>query len=71
MKKLLNLENFPRIELIKINYLNKATISSITNEFIDAEFIVETDQIVKTSGRSANIFKFNKNARIISIEFTT
>ncbi len=41
-------------------------------ELVDKELVVETDRIVKTSGRSAKIFALNKNAgRIISIELWT
>lgn len=72
MEKIIELREFTRIELSRLTTLNKATISSIINEFTEKELIVETDKLVRTSGRSANVFTLNKNAgRIISIELLT
>lgn len=58
-----------RIEIARRTTLNKATVSSIVSELIDRQFVLETSQIVKTAGRSANVLALNKNAgRIFSIE---
>ena len=72
VEKLIELRETSRIELSKVTTLNKATVSTIMQELVDKELVVETDRIVKTSGRSAKIFALNKNAgRIISIELLT
>lgn len=69
MEKIIELREFTRIELSRLTTLNKATISTIINDLVESELITETTGIVKTSGRSATVFKLNKNAgRIISIE---
>lgn len=69
IEKLIELRETTRIELSRVTTLNKATISSIMAELADKDIVVETDRIVKTSGRSARIYALNKNAgRIISIE---
>jgi len=72
VEKLIELRETSRIELSKVTTLNKATVSTIVQELVDKELVVDTDKIVKTSGRSAKIFALNKNAgRIISIELLT
>lgn len=69
MDKLIENREITRIELSRLTKLNKATISSIMNEFQDKELVIETSKTIKTSGRSAKVFALNKNAgRIISIE---
>lgn len=69
MEKIIELREFTRIELSRLTTLNKATISSAINEFIENDLIIETEDSVKTSGRSASVLRLNKNAgRIISIE---
>lgn len=69
IEKLIELRETTRIELSRVTTLNKATISSIMADLADKDIVVETDRIVKTSGRSARIYALNKNAgRIISIE---
>lgn len=72
VEKLIELRETSRIELSKVTTLNKATISTIIQELVDKEIVVETEKIVKTGGRSAIVFALNKNAgRIISIELLT
>ncbi len=72
VEKLIELRETSRIELSNLTTLNKATISTIIQELVDKKIVVETDKIVKTSGRSAKIFALNKNAgRIISVELLT
>jgi len=72
IEKLIELREASRIELSKSTTLNKATISTIISELVAKELVVETNKIVKTSGRSAKIFALNKYAgRIISIELLT
>ena len=72
VEKLIELRETSRIELSKVTTLNKATISTIIQELVDKDIVVETEKIVKTSGRSAIVFALNKNAgRIISIELLT
>ena len=72
IEKLIEFREISRIELSKSTTLNKATISTIIQELVDKEIVVETDKILKTSGRSAKVFALNKNAgRIISIELLT
>lgn len=69
IEKLIELRETSRIDLSRYTTLNKATVSSIIAELVQKNIVVETDKIVKTSGRSAKIFALNKNAgRIISIE---
>jgi predicted NBD/HSP70 family sugar kinase len=69
IEKLIEMKETTRIELSRVTTLNKATISSIIAELVEKEIVVETDKIVKTSGRSAIVYTLNKNAgRIISIE---
>lgn len=69
IEKLIELRETSRIDLSRMTTLNKATISSIVSNLVDKNIVVETDRIIKTSGRSAKIFALNKNAgRIISIE---
>lgn len=72
IEKLVELRETSRIELARLTTLNKATISSIINELVEKEIVIETDKIIKTSGRSAQVVALNKNAgRIISIELLT
>lgn len=72
VEKLVELRETTRIELARITTLNKATISSIINELVDKDIVIETSKIIKTSGRSAKVVALNKNAgRIISIELLT
>lgn len=72
VEKLIELRQTSRTELAKLTTLNKATISSIINELVENELVIETDQNIKTSGRSAKVVALNKNAgRIISIELLT
>jgi predicted NBD/HSP70 family sugar kinase len=69
IEKLIEMKETTRIELSRVTTLNKATISSIIAELVAKDIVVETDKIVKTSGRSAIVYTLNKNAgRIISIE---
>ena len=69
MDKLIENREITRIELSRLTKLNKATISSIMNEFQDKELVIETSKTIKTSGRSAKVFALNKNAgRIICLE---
>lgn len=69
IEKLIEMKETTRIELSRVTTLNKATISSIIAELVEKDIVVETDKIVKTSGRSAIVYTLNKNAgRIISIE---
>jgi len=69
MEKIIELRYFTRVELSRITSLNKATVSSIVNEFLENKLIVESDDLVRTSGRSAKVFSLNENAgRIISLE---
>ncbi|VEU79862.1 ROK family protein [Haploplasma axanthum] len=72
MEKIVELREVSRIELSRLTTLNKATVSSIMSEFVSSNLVIKTDKIIKTSGRSANLFALNKNAgRIISIELLT
>ncbi len=72
VEKLIELRETSRIELSRLTTLNKATISSIVSELVEKDLVIETDKMVKTSGRSAKVVALNKNAgRIISIELLT
>lgn len=72
VERLIELRETSRIELARLTTLNKATISSIINELVEKEIVIETDKNIKTSGRSAKVVALNKNAgRIISIELLT
>ncbi|MFA7588732.1 MAG: ROK family protein [Acholeplasmataceae bacterium] len=72
MRKLIELRETSRVELAKTTTLTKKTVSSIINELIEKDLVVETNRCVKTSGRSAQVIALNKNAgRIISIELLT
>ncbi|HRX45292.1 MAG TPA: ROK family protein [Acholeplasmataceae bacterium] len=72
VERLIELRESSRIELARLTTLNKATISSIINELVEKEIVIETDKNIKTSGRSAKVVALNKNAgRIISIELLT
>jgi len=72
IEKLVELRETSRVELAKTTTLNKATVSSVVTELIDKNIIIETDEKLKTSGRSAKVIALNKNAgRIISIELLT
>ena len=72
IEKLVELRETSRIELSRVTTLNKATVSSIIKELIYKKIVIETDQIVKTSGRSANVIMLNKNAgRILSLDLQT
>lgn len=69
LEKLIEKQETTRIELARLTTLNKATISSIIQNLILRDFVLETSRTVKTSGRSANIIVLNKNAgRLFSIE---
>lgn len=69
MEKIIELKSFTRVELSRITSLNKATISSIVNEFLENKLIIESNNLVRTSGRSAKVFSLNKDAgRVISVE---
>lgn len=72
IEKLVELRETSRIELARLTTLNKATVSSIILDLLNKNIVIETDKIVKTSGRSANVIALNKNAgRILSIELQT
>ncbi|QWC00578.1 ROK family protein [Mycoplasmatota bacterium] len=72
IEKLVELRETSRVQLSKKTTLNKATVSSIINELIEKNIVIETDERYKTSGRSAKVIALNKNAgRIISIELLT
>jgi predicted NBD/HSP70 family sugar kinase len=61
-----------RIELSRLTTLTKATVSSIIADLIHRNIVIETDKIVKTNGRSAQVIALNKNAgRILSLELQT
>lgn len=69
LEKLIEKQETTRIELARLTTLNKATISSIIQNLVSRDFVLETSRTVKTSGRSANVIVLNKNAgRIFSIE---
>ncbi len=69
IEKLIELRETTRIDLARYTTLTKATVSSIVAELVQKKIVVETDRIIKTSGRSAKVFALNRNAgRIISIE---
>jgi len=69
IERLIELRETSRIDLSRDTTLNKATVSSIVADLVQKKIVIETDKIVKTSGRSAKIFALNKNAgRIISVE---
>ena len=69
IEKLVELRETSRIELARLTTLNKATVSSIIQDLMDKEIVIETDKTVKTSGRSAKVVALNKYAgRIIAIE---
>ncbi len=72
IEKLVELKETSRIELSRVTTLNKATISSIIQELVDKNIVVELDKKLKTSGRSANAIALNKNAgRILSLDLQT
>jgi len=72
IEKLVELRETSRIDLSRETTLNKATVSSIIQELLDKNIVVETDRKFKTSGRSAKVIVLNKNAgRILSIELQT
>ncbi|MDA3931973.1 MAG: ROK family protein [Tenericutes bacterium] len=72
IEKLVELRETSRVDLSKTTTLNKATVSSVINELIEKNIVIETDERYKTSGRSAKVIALNKNAgRIISIELLT
>ena len=69
LEKMIELRETSRIELAKLTTLNKATISSIVQDLVNRQFVLETERTVKTAGRSANVIILNKNAaRIFSVE---
>jgi predicted NBD/HSP70 family sugar kinase len=69
VEKLVELRETSRIELSRLTTLNKATVSSIIQDLKSKNIVIETDKIVKTSGRSASVIALNKNAgRILSLE---
>lgn len=69
IEKFVELQETSRIELARLTTLNKATVSSIVQDLINKQIVIETDKMVKTSGRSAKVVALNKNAgRIISLE---
>lgn len=72
IEKLVELRETSRIDLSRETTLNKATVSSIVQDLLDKNIIVETNRKFKTSGRSAKVIVLNKNAgRILSIELQT
>lgn len=69
LEKMIEIRETTRIELAKLTTLNKATISSIIQDLVNRQFVLETERTVKTAGRSANVIILNKNAaRIFSVE---
>jgi predicted NBD/HSP70 family sugar kinase len=72
IEKLVELRETTRIELARITTLTKATISSIVQDLINKNIVIETGKTVKTSGRSANVIELNKDAGcILSFELQT
>lgn len=58
-----------RVDLARVTNLNKATVTSLVQELIDKNMVVELNKKIKTSGRSANVICLNKNAaRLLSFD---
>jgi predicted NBD/HSP70 family sugar kinase len=58
-----------RIDLARVTNLNKATVTSMVQELIEKQLVIELNKKVKTYGRSANIITLNKNAaRVLSFD---
>jgi len=67
--KLVERKETTRVDLSRETTLNKATVSSIIQELIDKNIVVELPKKIKTNGRSANAIALNKNAgRILSLD---
>lgn len=72
IEKLIELKETSRTELARLTTLNKATVSTIIQELITKNIVIELDIKIKTSGRSANAIALNKNAgRILSLDLQT
>ncbi len=72
IEKLVELRETTRVDLSRLTTLNKATVSSIIQELIDRDLVIELEKKIKTSGRSANVIALNKNAgRILSLDLQT
>jgi len=72
IEKLVELKETSRVDLSRETTLNKATVSSIIQELIDDNIVIELPKKYKTSGRSANAIALNKNAgRILSLDLQT
>ena len=72
IEKLVEHKETTRVDLSRETTLNNATVSSIIQELIDDNIVIELPKKVKTSGRSANAIALNKNAgRILSLDLQT
>jgi predicted NBD/HSP70 family sugar kinase len=72
VEKLVELKETSRVDLSRETTLNKATVSSIIQELIDKNIVIELSKKIKTNGRSANAIALNKNAgRILSLDLQT
>lgn len=72
IEKLVELKETSRVDLSRETTLNKATVSSIVEELIQRNIVIELSKKYKTSGRSANAIALNKNAgRILSLDLQT
>jgi predicted NBD/HSP70 family sugar kinase len=72
IEKLVELKETSRVDLSRETTLNKATVSSIIQDLIDNNIVIELPKKIKTSGRSANAISLNKNAgRILSLDLQT
>jgi predicted NBD/HSP70 family sugar kinase len=72
IEKLIEYKETSRIELARLTTLNKATVSTIIQDLIDKNIVIELGTKIKTSGRSANAIALNKNAgRILSLDLQT
>ena len=72
IEKLVELKETSRVDLSRETTLNKATVSSVIQELIDKNIVIELEKKIKTSGRSANAIALNKNAgRILSLDLQT
>jgi predicted NBD/HSP70 family sugar kinase len=70
LEKIIEHNEISRADLSRLSKLNKATVSSITQELIEKELVYETGDSKNTGGRKARLLKFNKDAgTVIAIDF--
>ncbi len=70
LEKIIESHVISRADLSRISKLNKATVSSMTQDLIEKQLVLETGDSKNTGGRKARLLTFNQDAgTVFAIDF--